>query len=87
MDNKYNQVYGSNWRADFKAMKDQCTKKDSSVVSDKITNPEPEGDDSGIDDADTDDDTSDSEGTERAAAKDFIDSIVTAARPWSLNTK
>ena len=59
-ENKYNKAYGSYWRADFKAMKDQCSKKDSSVVSDKTTNHESEGDDSGTDDVDTDDDIYDS---------------------------
>ena len=33
LNNKYSKAYGSNRRADFKAMKDQCS-KDSSVVSD-----------------------------------------------------
>ena len=87
LDNKYKRVYGSNWKADFKAIKDQCSKEGSSVVSDKTANPESKVDDSDIDGADDDDCISDSEGTEKVAAKDFIDSIFTAARPWSLNDK
>ena len=67
-------------------MKDQCSKY-SNVVSDKSTDYESERDDSGAESTDTDEDISDSEGADKPAAKEFLDTLLTAARPWSFNDR
>ena len=70
LDHQYSQTYGSNWHADFGAMNSKCPKKESSV-SDKISNPESEGDDSGADNVDA----------------DYDDSYSGSNGPWSVNDK
>ena len=63
-------------------MKDHCS-RESSVISNKSTYLESEADDSGAERMDTDEDTSDSETTDKPATKNSLDTILTAARPRS----
>ena len=84
LNNKYSKTYSSNCKADFKAIKYQCSKY-SSIVSDMTTEHEVGGDDFCTESMDNDEDSSDSEGDDKPAAKDFLDTILTAARPRSFN--
>ena len=78
--------FGSSWKRDFKAIKEQWTNKTSNV-SDLISVPEGDVSDTDTDSDSTDEgeDSSGSAGEGKPGPKDFLDSILTAARPWSID--
>ena len=88
LNTKYSKKFGSSWKTDFKAIKEQCSKGPNNI-SDTTTVPEAEGDNS---DSNTDSDSisdgedySGSEGYGKPEPKYFLDNILTAARPWSID--
>ena len=73
------------WKQDFRAIKEQWTNKTSNV-SDLISEPEGEEDVSDTDtDSDITDDEENSSGSAGEESQNFLDNILTAARPWSTN--
>ena len=87
LNNKYTKQFGFNWKKEFKAVKQQWSNPSS--VSD-LTSLSGNGDgpDTATDsDTANDEDSSGSVAEEETEPKSFLDSILTAARPWSINCR
>ena len=90
LNTKHIKKFGSSWKRDFKAIKEQWTNKPSNV-SDLISAPEGEGDvsdtDTDSDSTDDGEDSCDSAGEGKPGPNNFLESILSAPRPWSINGK
>ena len=85
LSTKYTKELASSLKQDFRAIKEQWTNKTSNV-SDLISEPEGEEDVSDTDtDSDITDDEENSSGSAGEESQNFLDNILTAARPWSTN--